>query len=117
MPVKTSLKRVSQIGADRADPERKLFDHIIDELDGTILVVFWEDLQSSKSCRIIYGYILVALDGLSVPIFQPPKLHIYLNMMPGNRFCIPSGMQSAFGSRLGQSAYTMGVQCSAQRGF
>jgi len=117
MPVKTSLKLVTSIGSDRADPERKLFDPIVHELDGTILVVFWEDPQSSHTCRIIDGCVWVPLDGLSIDIFPPQKLHIDLNLMSRNRFCLPFRMQRTLGSRLGQLAYAMGIQGSAHRGF
>jgi len=42
--VKTGLKLVASIGSDRADPERKLFYHVVHELDRTILVMFRIDL-------------------------------------------------------------------------
>lgn len=39
MPVETGLKLMTPIRPDCADPARKLFDHIVHELDSTILVV------------------------------------------------------------------------------
>ena len=101
MPVKTSLKLVPPIGSDRADPKRKPFDHIIHELDGTILVMFWEDPQSSNTGSIINGCVLVTLYGLSLTIFQPQKLHIYLNMMPGTVFAYLFVCRARFGAVLG----------------
>ncbi len=44
MPVKASLKLMAPIRSHRADPEGKLFDDVIHELDRTSLVVFWIDL-------------------------------------------------------------------------
>jgi hypothetical protein len=44
MPVKASLKLMAPIRSDRADPERKLFDDVIYELDRTSLVMFPKDL-------------------------------------------------------------------------
>jgi len=44
MPVKRSLKLMSSIGPNGADPERKLFNHVVHELDRTILVMFHKDL-------------------------------------------------------------------------
>jgi hypothetical protein len=38
MLVKTGLKLMAPIRSDRTDPERKLFDYIVYELDCTILV-------------------------------------------------------------------------------
>lgn len=39
MPMELGLKLMSAIGPYGADPEGKLIDHIIHELDGTILIV------------------------------------------------------------------------------
>jgi len=44
MPVKASLKLMASIRSDRADPEGKLFDNVIYELDRTSLVMFRKDL-------------------------------------------------------------------------
>ena len=44
MPVKPRLKLMSPIRSDRADPEGKLFDDVVQELDRTSLVMLWEDL-------------------------------------------------------------------------
>ncbi len=44
MLVKTSLKLMTPIGSDGADPEGKPCDHVVHELDRTILVMFREDL-------------------------------------------------------------------------
>ena len=35
---------MSSIGPNGADPERKLFNHVVHELDRTILVMFHKDL-------------------------------------------------------------------------
>jgi len=35
---------MTPVGSDRADPEGKLFNHIVHELDRTILVMFRKDL-------------------------------------------------------------------------
>jgi len=44
MPVKLGLKLMTPVGSDRADPEGKLFNHIVYELDRTSLIMFWKDL-------------------------------------------------------------------------
>lgn len=59
LPVKTSLKLMLTVSSDSADPEGKLFNHIIDVLDRTNLVMLRIDLQSPNPCRIIDGSILV----------------------------------------------------------
>src|SRR6185295_12631887 len=44
MPVKTSLKLMSSIRSDRADPEGKLFNNVVHELDRPLLVMLRKDL-------------------------------------------------------------------------
>jgi len=69
MPVKTGLEFVPPIGSNCADPKRKLFDHIIHELDRTLLVVFRKDPQCTNSGRIIDGCVLKPFQGPSFAIF------------------------------------------------
>jgi hypothetical protein len=38
-PVKTSLELMTPVGSNGADPEGKLFHHVVQELDRTILVM------------------------------------------------------------------------------
>jgi hypothetical protein len=45
MPMKTGLKLMTPVGSDCANPERKPFYHVVDELDCTSLIsstaVYW----------------------------------------------------------------------------
>ena len=34
MPMEERLELMAAVGLDRADPKRKLFDHVVDEVDG-----------------------------------------------------------------------------------
>jgi hypothetical protein len=70
MPVKTSLKLMSSIGSDRADPEGESFHNIVHELDGALLVMFWEDLQCPDTRRIIDRGVLITFNQLSFLVFQ-----------------------------------------------
>ena len=44
MPVKSGLKLMPSIRLDRADPEGKRLDHVVQEPDRTCLVMFGKDL-------------------------------------------------------------------------
>jgi hypothetical protein len=44
MPVKASLKLMTSVGSDGADPEGELLDHMVHEPDRTLLIMFWIDL-------------------------------------------------------------------------
>ena len=39
MPMEERLELVAAVGLNRADPKRKLFDHVVDEVDGVGLGV------------------------------------------------------------------------------
>lgn len=69
MPVKTSLKLMTSVRSDRADPERKLFDHVVHELERTFLVMGWKDLQCPNPRGIIDGCRWIPFHALSRPIF------------------------------------------------
>jgi hypothetical protein len=70
MPVKTSLKFMTSIGSDRADPEGESFNHIVYELDRTILVMFRIDLECPNPRRVIDRGVLISFHQLSLSIFQ-----------------------------------------------
>ena len=76
MPMKLCLKLVAPVRSDCADPEWELIYYVVHEFDGTILIVFRKDLQSSNTSSIINSCILVPFHGLYLSIFQPQELHV-----------------------------------------
>ena len=101
MPVEPSLKLVPPVGSDCVDAKRKFLEHIIHELDGTVLVVFREDLYGSNTRRVIDGGILVSPHRLSRFIFQVQELDIDLNVVSGNRLGIALAVNCSSGGGLG----------------
>ena len=47
MPVELCLELMPSIGSDGIDPKRELLDHIINELDGALSIMFLVDLKPS----------------------------------------------------------------------
>ena len=94
MPVELGLELVPSIGSDGIDPKRKLLDHVINELDGALLIVLPVDLKRSDTGCVIDSRVLIASDLVSFVVFQRQELHIDLNMMPRNRFSVSFGVQS-----------------------
>ena len=47
MPVELCLELMPSIGSDDIDPKRELLDHIINELDGALSIMFLVDLKPS----------------------------------------------------------------------
>ena len=101
MPMESGLKLMAVIGSYGVDAEGKSLDDMVDELDSCLLVVALVDFQGSDTCRIIDSGILVPFHSSSLSIFQLQELHIHLNVVSGNHFGIPLGMQSTLGSCLG----------------
>ena len=60
VPMEKSLELVATIGADRANPKRKLLHDIVDEVDGVGLRVATVDLECSNSRGVVDGRVLVA---------------------------------------------------------
>ncbi len=94
MPVELGLELVPSIGSDGIDPKRELLDHIINELDGALLVMLPVNLKRSDTGCVIDRRVLIAANLVSFVVFQRQELHIDLNMMPRNRFSISFGVQS-----------------------
>jgi hypothetical protein len=64
MPVEQRLELVASIRPNGVDPERKFPDHVIDEIDGALLVVALVDLQCTNPRRVVNRRVLVAADCL-----------------------------------------------------
>lgn len=65
MPVETGLKLMSPVGSDHIDAEWELADNIVDELDGTRLIMIRIDLQGANARRIVDGGVLEAFHDLT----------------------------------------------------
>ncbi len=98
VPVELGLELMPSIGSDCIDSKRELPNDMIDELDGALLIVLSIDLKRSDTRRVIDSRVLITANLVSFVVFQRQELHIYLNMMPWNRFGIPLRMQSSSGS-------------------
>ena len=86
MPVELGLELMPPVCSDGIDPKWEFLDHIINKLDGALLIVLPVYLKCSDTGCIIDSRVLIAANFIPLIIFQRQKLHIDLNMMPGNRF-------------------------------
>ena len=62
MPVELCLELMPSIGSDGIDPERELLDHIINELDGALLVMLPVYLKHSDTGSVINSCVLITAD-------------------------------------------------------
>lgn len=81
MPMEFCLELVPVIGPHLADPEGKLVDDMVDEVDGVGLGMPRIDLQRPDACRIINRGILKTPDFLSFFSDEGQELHIDLDLV------------------------------------
>ena len=94
-PLELGLKLVTVIGSNCTDTEQQLFDGVVDEGNGSHLVVTLVDFEGSDARCIVDGGVLITLDGLLVFVFEYQKLNVNLNLMARNLFLVTNGMDFA----------------------
>jgi hypothetical protein len=102
MPVKLGLKLMASVSSYRMDAEGKLVNHIINKLNGILLIVTRIDFQCPDSSSVINGSILETPDSVAVKIPQRDKLHINLDVMAWNLFGITPSVNGPAGRTLWQ---------------
>ena len=58
MPMEERLELMASVGLDRANPKRKLFDHVVDEVDGVGLGVAAVHLERAYAGGVLDGPLL-----------------------------------------------------------
>ena len=81
MPVKLGLKLMASVSSNRMDAEGKFINHIINKLNGILLIMTSIDFQYPDSGNIIDGCILKSPDSVAVKVPQRDELHINLDVM------------------------------------
>ena len=70
MPVELGLKFMAVVGTDGVNAERKLIDHIVDEIDGVFLGMTSVDFEGPDASRIVYRGVLIPFDPFFIGIFE-----------------------------------------------
>jgi hypothetical protein len=91
-PVKLGLKLVASVCSDRMDTKGKFFNHIINELDGILLIVTRLNFHGPDPGCVINGRILKASDSAPLKVPERDEVNVYLDMMTRNLFGIPASM-------------------------
>lgn len=95
VPMETGLPLMSAVGTYSMDAERKLLNHVINEVDRTLLVVLRIDLQSSDPCGIIDRRVLIATQLVTGLGNQGQELDIDLDMVSGNLLGVAARVKGA----------------------
>src|SRR5580704_6112468 len=86
------LELMAIVGPHLADPEGEPGNDVVDEGDRIGLGVPVVDLERPDAGRIINGGVLVALDRLAVFSLKDQKLHVDLDLVPGDLLLIALGV-------------------------
>jgi hypothetical protein len=97
MPMKLSLKLMASVCPNRMDTEREFLNHIVDKLNGILLIVMWVDLHCPDPGGIVNRRVLKASYSVALKVPQRDKFDINLNVMARDFFGIASSMDSTTG--------------------
>ena len=100
MPMKLGLKLMASVCSDRMDAEREFLNHIINKLNGILLIVTRVDFHRPDPGGIVNRCVLKASDSVALKVPQRDKFDIHLDMMAGNFFSITSSVNSSTGRTL-----------------
>jgi hypothetical protein len=111
MPMEERLELVAAVGLDRADPKRKLFDHVVDEVDGVGLGVAAIHLERAYASGIVDGRVLVAPHSSALFPLQSQELDIHLDAVARNSLFVSVGVNCSaglpdWGAGSSRAAYT-----------
>ena len=95
MPMEFGLELMTIIRAHLANAEWKLFDDMINEVDGVCLSMLFVDLEGANSGCIVDRCVLEPTDLFAAFSYEGQKLNIHLNVMPWHLLLIAFGVQLA----------------------
>ena len=96
------LELMTIIRAHLANAEWKLFDDMINEVDGVCLRMLFVDLEGANSGSIVDRGVLEPTDLFASFSFEGQKLNIHLNVMSWHLLLIAFGVQLAHSCASGQ---------------
>ena len=102
MPMEFGLELMTIIRAHLANAEWKLFDDMINEVDGVCLSMLFVDLEGANSGCIVDRCVLEPTDLFASFSNEGQKLNIHLNVMPWHLLLIAFGVQLAHSCASGQ---------------
>ena len=103
------LELVTAIGPDRVNPERKLFDHGVDEVDRVLLIVPPVDRQRSDLGGMIDASLWLAACSLAILSFEFQKRTVDLDVVTRHLLGDSSGFVSC------HEPYTVAPTCDDGR--
>ena len=102
MPMEFGLELVTVVGPHLANAEWKLFDDVINEVDGVCLRMLLVDLEGANSGCIVDRCVLEPTYLFAAFSFEGQKLNVHLNVMSWHLLLIAFGVQLAHSCTSGQ---------------
>jgi hypothetical protein len=94
MPVKLGLKLMASVRSDRINAEGEFLNHIINKLNGILLIVTGVDFQRPDPGGIINSRVLKASNPGSLKVPERDKFDIHLDVMARDFLGITASVNS-----------------------
>ena len=117
MPMEFGLELMTIVRAHFANAEWKLFDDMINEVDGVCLSMLFVDLEGANSGCIVDRCVLEPTDLFSTFPYEGQKLNIHLNVMPWHLLLIAFGVQLAHSCASGQTVKAVTLKDTVDAGI
>ena len=89
------------------NPKRKLFDHVVDEVDGVGLGVAAIDLERAYAGGVVDGRVLVAPHRPALFPLQSQELDVHLDAVTGNSLFVSVGVNRPAAHSIGEPVQTV----------
>ena len=116
MPVKLGLELMTIIRAHLANAEWKLFDDMINEVDGVCLSMLFVDLEGANSGCIVDRCVLEPTYLFAAFSFEGQKLNVHLNVMSWHLLLIAFGVQLTHSCTPGQPVKAVALEDAVDTG-
>ena len=116
MPMEFGLELVTVVGPHLANAEWKLFDDVINEVDGVCLRMLLVDLEGANSGCIVDRCVLEPTYLFAAFSFEGQKLNVHLNVMSWHLLLIAFGVQLAHSCTSGQPVKAVALEDAVDTG-
>ncbi len=110
MPMELGLELVTVVCAQFTNPEWKLFDDVVNEVDRVCLRMFLVNLEGANSGRIVDRCLLETTDLFAAFSFEIQKRNVHLNVMSWHLPLIAFGVQLTHSCTSGQPVKAVALE-------
>ena len=108
---------MASVCSDRMDAEGEFFNHIINELDGILLIMTRIDFQGPDPCGIINGRVLKASNSVPLKVPERDEFDVDLDVMARDFLGITASVNSPACRILRQASHAVSNKGPVNGGF